>query len=217
MRVAVADDSSLFRQGLVALLIALDVAVVAEARTGDELLARLHKDRPDVVILDIRMPPTHTDEGLNAAAALKRQHPSVGVLLLSTYAEAHYAARLLAISGHGVGYLLKDRVEDVSTLLDALTRISNREVVVDPGIVAELLRVRAQDHEMARLTAREHDVLREMAQGRSNAGIAKALYLSPKTVEAHVAGVFSKLDIPSGTHANRRVLAVLTWLRAQPV
>ena len=214
MRVALADDSALFRRGLAKLLTDVEVEVVAEASNGADLFVRVSADAPDVVVLDIRMPPTFTDEGLVIAEQLRKQHPEVGVLLLSTYAETPYAARLLAEGSAGVGYLLKDKVDDTRTLRDALTRIAAGGCVIEADIVARLFDRQRTTNRLDRLTDRERDVLRLMAEGRSNLGIAQKLYLSQKTVEAHAAAIFTKLDLPVAADDNRRVLAVLTWLRA---
>jgi DNA-binding NarL/FixJ family response regulator len=213
VRIGLADDSALFRSGLASLLNTAGHEIVVQARSGDELLARLSAVAVDVVIIDIRMPPTFTDEGLQAAAAVRAGFPDVGILLLSTYAQPDYAARLLQLHGAAVGYLLKDRVDDVATLVGALERLVAGESVVDPGIVDRLFaRPRGAD-ELARLTRREQDILRLMAEGRSNAGISQELYLSVKTVETHIAALFAKLGLQSDTTVNRRVLAVLSWLR----
>jgi DNA-binding NarL/FixJ family response regulator len=215
MRVALADDSVLFRSGLQRLLADLDVEVLYAVGTSDELLLRAGTDPPEVAILDIRMPPTFTDEGLRAAERLHARSPHIGVLLLSTYAETPDAARLLSGKPHGVGYLLKDRVDDPAQLLDALVRIAQGECVVDAEVVSTLIRQERHADHMDRLTERERLVLQLMAEGRSNAGIGSQLYLSPKTVETHVGSVFSKLGLPPEAVDNRRVMAVLTWLRTQ--
>jgi len=214
VRVAIADDSALFREGLSMLLTAAGVTVVAEARTAPELLAHLRRAQVDVAILDIRMPPTFTDEGLVCADRVRQLHPDVGVLVLSTYTQATYAVQLLARGHGGVGYLLKDRVDDVSGLLDALTRITAGESVIDPLIVQGLLARRRTVPVLTALTDRERQVLALMAEGRSNAGIGRALHLGAKTVEGHVGSIFRHLDLPGGDDQNRRVLAVLTFLRA---
>jgi len=217
MRVALADDSALFRRGLAMLLSAAGVEVVAEARTGVELVERVAVDPPDVVVLDIRMPPTFTDEGLATAEQLRTRHPGIGVLVLSTYAETPYAVRLLGSDSRGLGYLLKDRVDNAETLRDALVRLIAGESVIDPEIIARLLARQRTASTLRQLTGRERDVLRLMAEGRSNAGIGQKLCLSPKTVESHVASLFTKLRLPAAADDNRRVLAVLTWLRATGV
>jgi DNA-binding NarL/FixJ family response regulator len=215
MRVALADDSALFRSGLQRLLADLDVDVLYAVGTSDELLERASIEPPDVAILDIRMPPTFTDEGLRAAEKLHARSPDIGVLLLSTYAETPDAARLLSGNSHGVGYLLKDRVDDPLELRDALVRIADGGVVVDAEVVSTLIRHGRNAEDIDRLTERERLVLQLMAEGRSNAGIGKELYLSSKTVETHVGSVFSKLGLPPEAVDNRRVMAVLTWLRTQ--
>jgi len=214
MRIALADDSALFRQGLARLLADVDVEVTAEATNGAELINQVSADPPDVAVLDIRMPPTFTDEGLVIAEQLREQHPEVGVLLLSTYAETPYAARLLAGGSAGVGYLLKDKVDDTGTLRDALVRIAAGGCVVEPDLVARLFSRQRISNRLDRLTERERVVLQLMAEGRSNLGIAQQLYLSQKTVEAHAAAIFTKLDLQIAADDNRRVRAVLTWLRA---
>ncbi|GIE99209.1 response regulator transcription factor [Paractinoplanes rishiriensis] len=215
MRVALADDSRLFRDGLAMMLTAAGIDVGARVGTGRELLAVVAADRPDAVILDIRMPPSFTDEGLRTAEELHDRYPQVGVLVLSTYAESSYAARLLGERAGGVGYLLKDRVDDVGTLRDALQRVVRGEAVVDQEVVLGLLRSRRRAHELGRLSDREREVLRLMAQGRSNAGIGRHLHLTAKSVEAHVSSVFTKLDLYATADDNRRVRAVLAWLRAE--
>ena len=217
MRVGLADDSTLFRHGLASLLATAGVEVAVQATTGEELLCRIAAHPPEVVVLDIRMPPTFTNEGLVAAERVRERFPGTGILLLSTYAQADYATRLLRLPGGQVGYLLKDRVDDIATLGTALTRIVAGESVVDPEIVTRLLGRRRRSGVLDGLTARETDVLRLMAEGRSNAGIGRQLHLSPKTVEAHVATVFQKLGLQAEQASNRRVLAVLTWLRASSV
>ena len=214
MRVALADDSALFREGLAMLLGAAGVEIVGQASNADALLEQIAADPPDVAIIDVRMPPTFTDEGLAAAERIRATHPEVGVLVLSTYAETPYAVRLLGDGRRGTGYLLKDRVDDLSALLDALRRIAAGGLVVDEEIVARLLAHRRRADALDRLTERERAVLQQMAEGRSNQGIGAKLHLAPKTVENHVASVFAKLDMPVSPDDNRRVLAVLTWLRA---
>lgn len=214
MRVALCDDSALFRRGLALLLADAGVVVTAEASDATGLVGLLASDPPDVIILDIRMPPTFTDEGLAAAAELRAALPGMGVLVLSTYAETAYAVRLLETAPHRVGYLLKDRVDDIATLRDALDRISRGGTVVDPGLVARLMRRHRDQHALDRLTTREREVLSLMAEGRSNAAIGRQLFLGAKTVEGHIAAVMGKLGLQPTSSDNRRVLAVLTWLRA---
>jgi DNA-binding NarL/FixJ family response regulator len=213
MRVVVCDDSALFGRGLTLLLADVGVQVVAQALDTAQLYAALPASTPDAVILDIRMPPTFTDEGLTAAADLRRDCPHLGILVLSTYAETTYAIRLLEI-GPGVGYLLKDRVDDATTLRDAIERVIRRETVVDPDIVNRLFARRREQNALDRLTERERHVLALMAEGRSNSAIAGTLYLGEKTIESHIASVMTKLDLEPAPENNRRVLAVLTWMRA---
>jgi DNA-binding NarL/FixJ family response regulator len=212
VRVALADDSALFRRGLAVLLTDVEVEVVAEASNGAELIERVSTDPPDVVVLDIRMPPTFTDEGLVIAEQLRQQHPEVGVLLLSTYAETLYAARLLAEGSAGVGYLLKDRVANVAEFAAALERVAAGGTALDPEVVRMLMRAGGQAGGVGALTGREREVLALMAEGRSNSGIAAALVVSPGAVEKHVAAIFGKLGLPPAGNDNRRVLAVLQYL-----
>jgi DNA-binding NarL/FixJ family response regulator len=213
VRVALADDSALFRKGLAALLAASDVEVTAAVPSGTDLLHAVAVDLPDAVVLDLRMPPSFTDEGLVTAENLRERYPQLGVLVLSTYAEVSYAARLLQTGTRHVGYLLKDRVEDSDALLDALRRVVAGESVVDRDIVRRLLGRQRITQTVDQLTPREREVLQLMAEGRSNAAIGKELYLSAKTVETHIAQVFAKLGLPQSSDDNRRVLAVLTYLR----
>jgi DNA-binding NarL/FixJ family response regulator len=213
VRVALADDSALFRKGLAALLAASDVEVTAAVPSGADLLQAVAVDLPDAVVLDLRMPPSFTDEGLVTAERLRARYPTLGVLVLSTYAEVSYAARLLQTGTRHVGYLLKDRVEDSDALLDALQRVVAGGSVVDPDIVRRLMGRQRITQTVDQLTPREREVLQLMAEGRSNAAIGKELYLSAKTVETHIAQVFAKLGLPQSSDDNRRVLAVLTYLR----
>jgi serine/threonine-protein kinase len=212
MRVVVADDVMLVRSGLASLLSEAGVEVVGEAADADGLLALVARQRPDVAVVDIRMPPTHTDEGLIAARRIREDHPSTAVVLLSQYLEPRYAQRLLADQPGGLGYLLKERVSNIAVLVDALQRVSQGECVIDPTIVAQLMRGRRQESPLGRLTGRERDILALMAEGRSNAGIARELGISERTVEAASAVVFQKLDLEPSPDLNRRVLAVLTLL-----
>jgi DNA-binding NarL/FixJ family response regulator len=218
VRVAIADDAALFRAGLAMLLTTVGVEVTAQASSGDELLTMVADDPPDVVVLDIRMPP-EPDGGLLTAERLRARHPHVGVLVLSQYAETPYAIRLLEVGTRGVGYRLKDRISDVTTLRDTLARIASGEAVIEPEIVERLVdrrRPSPRDHILGTLTDRERDVLREMAEGRSNTGIAHQLHLTPKTVEKHIASVFAKLGLDAETtSSHRRVLALLSYLRAR--
>jgi DNA-binding NarL/FixJ family response regulator len=214
LRVVLVDDSSLFRQGLAGLLTAAGLDIVGQLGNAEPLLALMRQLRPDAVVLDVRMPPTHTDEGIVTAHVIRSQWPQVGVLVLSTYAEAEWARRLLQDGATGLGYLLKDRVNDVPTLIDAINRVAEGGTAVDPAIVSELLAgSRRQSSALDRLTEREREVLALMAEGMSNAGIGRKLHLSPRTVETHVASVFGKLPLPGhDTTVNRRVLAVLAYL-----
>ena len=214
MRVVIADDELLLRQGLSRLLAEVDVDVVACVGDGPSLLRSVARDSPDVAIVDIKMPPTHTDEGLTAAIAIRELYPAVGVLVMSHYLDSRYAQRLLREHSTRVGYLLKERVSDVMVLVDALRRISEGECVVDPTIVSRLLLRRGEQSPLEQLTGRERDVLALLAEGHSNQGIAARLFLSPKTVERHVGHIFGKLDLVESDSHNRRVLAVLTLLRA---
>ena len=211
VRVALADDSALIRRGLGLLLTAAGVEVAYEAATAEELLAYLRHHTVEAVITDIRMPPTFTDEGIQAARTVRDTYPDVAVLVLSTYAETSNAVRLLEGGSRGMGYLLKDRVDNPDALVDALRRLIARESVIDPDLVTKL--VNSERSMVGDLTERERDVLRLMAEGRSNSGIGQTMFLSPKTVESHVAAVYSKLGLPAATDDNRRVLAVLAWLQ----
>ena len=212
LRVVIAEDATLFREGLVRLLAERGHRVVAAVADGPALLAAVAAHRPDVAVVDIRMPPTHTDEGLRAALELRRAHPGTGVLVLSQYIETRYAARLLEGNAAGVGYLLKDRVADVGEFVDALSRVAAGGTALDPEVVSQLLGAGRHARGLAGLTAREREVLALMAEGRSNAGIAAALVVSGGAVEKHVAGIFAKLDLPPSEGDNRRVLAVLRYL-----
>lgn len=212
MRVVVADDVMLVRSGLARLLEDAGVQVVGEAADVDALLALVARQRPDVAIVDIRMPPTHSDEGLVAARRIRDDHASTAVVLLSQYMEPRYAQRLLADQPGGLGYLLKERVSNIAVLVDALRRVTEGECVIDPTIVAQLMRGRRPDSPLERLTSREREILSLMAEGRSNAGIARELEISERTVEAASAVVFQKLDLEPSPDLNRRVLAVLTML-----
>ena len=213
MRVVVADDVMLVRSGLARLLADVGVDVAGEAADATDLVALVGRTMPDVAIVDIRMPPTHTDEGLVAAHRIRERFPQTAVVLLSQYLEPRYAERLLADQPGGLGYLLKERVSDIAVLIDALRRVTEGECVIDPTIVSKLMRRRRADSPLERLTPREREVLALMAEGRSNAGIAHQLDISERTVEAACAQVFQKLDLEPDRDANRRVLAVLALLR----
>jgi DNA-binding NarL/FixJ family response regulator len=216
VRVVICDDSMIVRSGLARLLVESGVDVVAELASADALPAAVGAQRPDAVIVDIRMPPTHTDEGLVAAQALRERHPDLAVLVLSQYLEMRYAERLLQAQPGGLGYLIKERVSDVRVLVDALARLVDGECVVDPTIVAQLMR-RRRGSRLEELSAREREILALMGEGRSNAGIARQLFLSERTVEAHCTDVFRKLHLAASPDDNRRVLAVLELLRSRPI
>jgi DNA-binding NarL/FixJ family response regulator len=210
----IADDEALLREGLSRLLIEVGVDVLAAVGHPNDLLRVVAQDPPDVAIVDIKMPPTRTDEGVAAARVIREHHPEVGVLLLSHYLDSRYATGLLEEHPGGVGYLLKERVSDVLVLVDALHRVAEGECVLDPTIVARLFERRRPDTPLQQLTGREQEVLRLMAEGRSNQNIAGALVLSPKTVERHVGNIFGKLQLAPSDDQHRRVLAVLAFLRA---
>lgn len=219
MRAVIADDSGLFRRGLRLLLEAAGVEVAADTEDVVQLLSAVAEHRPDVVVVDVRMPPAYVDEGLVAAEEIRRRWPGVGVLLLSTYADTTWAQRLLSESADGVGYLLKDRVDDVTQMTSAMRRVANGGTAVDAEIVGSLVRRTRTRGQLDSLTPRERHVLELMAQGLSNAGIARRLFVSAKTVETHVAAVFSKLRLASDNSSsdqNRRVRAVLTYLEHSP-
>jgi DNA-binding NarL/FixJ family response regulator len=212
LRVVIAEDAAMFREGLVRLLEDRGHQVCAAVADADALLAAVAEHRPDVAVVDVRMPPTHTDEGLRAALELRRAAPATGLLMFSQYIETRYAARLLAGNASGVGYLLKDRVADVAEFADALARVAAGGTALDPEVVSQLLGRHALG--LAGLTPREREVLSLMAEGRSNAGIAGALVISAGAVEKHVASIFGKLGLPPSEGDNRRVLAVLRYLDA---
>ena len=214
MRVVIADDEVLLREGLERLLTEVGFDVVGKVGTAEELQRKVELTRPDVAIVDIKMPPTHTDEGLVAAQEIRESHPQIGVLVLSHYLESRYALRLIEQHPGGSGYLLKERVSDIAVLTDALARLHEGESVVDPTIVSRLVNRSRPASGLDRLTEREREVLTLMAEGRSNKGICERLFLSPKTVEAHVKHIFMKLGIDESTEDHRRVLAVLAFLRA---
>jgi DNA-binding NarL/FixJ family response regulator len=212
MRVVVADDSTLLREGVVRLLEEAGFEVVGQAGDGEELLRKVRAHKPDVAVVDVRMPPTHTDEGLRAAREIRSELPGIGVLVLSQYVEVAYARELLAESAEGLGYLLKDRVADVAALTEAVRRVGEGGSALDPEVVSQMLGRRRTDDPLAELTPREREVLALMAEGRSNAAIASELVVTERAVEKHVTGIFSKLELSSSGEEHRRVLAVLRFL-----
>jgi DNA-binding NarL/FixJ family response regulator len=214
LRVIIADDSVLFREGLARVLEGADFVVAGQAGNVDDLDRLLALENVSLVILDIRMPPTQTDEGLLAARRIRREYPDIGVMLLSHYVESHHALELLGDSPDHVGYLLKDRVSDLDEFIDALRRVAAGGSVVDPTVVSQLLRRKRSRDLVDALTDREKSVLAQMAEGRSNEAIAKALGISPKTLEAHIGTIYSKLGLEPGGSEHRRVLAVLNYLRS---
>jgi DNA-binding NarL/FixJ family response regulator len=215
MHVVIADDNALLRAGLVQLLTAAGLDVVGEASDADELLDLVRTTTPDIVLLDIRMPPTHTLEGLAAARAIRSEHGNaIGIVMLSQYVETRHAVDLISNGSSGFGYLLKDRVLDPADLVDAIHRVARGGTAIDPVVIEHLLRRKSTDDELGTLTARERDVLAAMAEGRSNASIARKLSISEKTVEASTGRIFNKLGLENGPDHHRRVTAALTYLRA---
>jgi DNA-binding NarL/FixJ family response regulator len=215
VRVVVADDLMLTREGIVRLLEGAGVEVAGQAEDAGGLLRKVRATAPDAAIVDIRMPPTHTDEGLVAARAIRSEHPEVAVLVLSQYIESSYAVHLLEEHPERVGYLLKERVFDVAVLIDALRRLTDGETVVDPTIVSALIRRRRQPDPLDELTEREREVLALLAEGLSNRAIASRIVVAERTVEAHAKQIFMKLGLQADPDSNRRVLAVLAYLRAR--
>jgi DNA-binding NarL/FixJ family response regulator len=215
LRVVVAEDSFLVRAGVVRVLEDTGFAVVGEARDAEELLDQVREHRPDVVVTDIRMPPTHTDEGLRAATVIRSELPRTGVVVLSQYVNESYAVQLLEESAAGVGYLLKDRVMEPRGFAEAVNEVARGGSALDPEVVAQMLERRRRGGPLDELSARELDVLAGMAEGRSNLAIATDLGVSEHTVQRYVAGIFGKLDLPAGAEGHRRVLAVLAYIRAQ--
>jgi DNA-binding NarL/FixJ family response regulator len=214
LRVVLAEDDVLLREGLASLLERSGYQVIGQAGDPARLLTLVAEQTPQLVVVDIRMPPTHTAEGLDAARQIRQQHPEVGILVLSAHVEVEHAMELLA-SGRGVGYLLKSRVTDLEEFIDTLERIAKGGSVVDPALVAELVAARHRDDPLAALSVREREVLGLMAEGRSNAGIARRLWVTEGTVEKHVRSILTKLTLPETADDHRRVLAVLTYLDAR--
>ncbi len=214
MRVVIAEDSVLLREGIARLLAETGFEVVGRCATADDLLLEVRSHSPDVAIVDIRLPPTHTDEGMRAAEQIREQHPSVGVLVLSQHVELALAMKLLADSAEGVGYLLKDRVSDVTEFVAAVRRVADGGSALDPTIVSQLLGRRRSDDPLARITPREREVLELMAEGRSNQGIAERLVVTERAVQKHITSIFEKLGLSASGDDHRRVLAVLAYLRS---
>ena len=209
----IAEDSVLLREGVVKLLADHDIDVVAAVNSADKLLLLVAGEEPDVAIVDIRLPPTHTDEGMRAALTIRSQHPNVGVLVLSQYVEVGLAMQLLADSADGAGYLLKDRISNVDDFIDAVHRVANGGSAIDPVIVSALIAKQRNRDPLSRLTPREREVLSLMAEGRSNQGIADEIVVTLRAVEKYVSSIFTKLDMPTTTGDSKRVLAVLLYLR----
>jgi DNA-binding NarL/FixJ family response regulator len=210
----IAEDSVLLREGITRLIVDAGEDVVAGFGDADALLETLASDQPDLVVLDVRMPPTHTDEGVRAALQIRERWPGIGILVLSQYVEERYASELISGDLGGVGYLLKDRVADVREFIEALRRVNDGGTVLDPEVVTQLLARARQRDPLERLTPRERTVLSLMAEGRSNAAIAQTLVVSDGAVEKHVSNIFTKLDLPPASEDHRRVLAVLRWLES---
>jgi DNA-binding NarL/FixJ family response regulator len=213
MRVVIADDAVLLREGAARLLAEAGFEVVAQAGDADDLLRKVRAHKPDVAVIDVRMPPDNTDDGLRAALAIRDELPQIGLLLLSQYVEERYLDRLLARGAEGVGYLLKDRIAEVERLSEAVQRVAAGGSVLDPEVVAQMLGHSRDQGPLDSLTTRERDVLGLMAEGRTNRAIAGELFLSERAVERHITSIFNKLDLPTGEQAHRRVLAVLAYLR----
>ena len=214
MRIVIAEDSVLLREGLVRLLEDAGLDVVGQSGDAEDLLRKVNAHRPDVAVVDVRMPPTHTDEGLRAAVEIRGEHPGIGVLVLSQYVEESWALDLVGDDAEGVGYLLKDRVGDVDRFIDAVRRVGSGGSALDPEVVGQLLGRRRRNDPLEALTPREREVLGLMAEGRSNQGIREELVVTERAVEKHVTSIFSKLDLPPDREDHRRVLAVLTYLKA---
>ena len=213
MRVVIAEDSLLLRRGAIRLLEDAGFAVVGEAGDADELLRIVRAERPDIAVIDIRLPPTHVDEGLQAARVIRTELPEVGVLMLSQYVEERYVTALLEQGAEGVGYLLKDRVAEIERFTDAIRQVAEGGSVLDPEVVSHMLGRRGNGGPLERLTEREGEVLQLMAEGKTNRAISQQLYMSERAVERHVTGIFTKLDLPVTDQDHRRVLAVLAYVK----
>jgi DNA-binding NarL/FixJ family response regulator len=213
MRVVIAEDSVLLREGLARVLAEADIEVVAQVGDADALHHAVHRERPDVVVVDVRMPPTQTDEGARAAREIGAKHPEIGILLLSQVVEAKHALELFSERPEGFGYLLKDRILEIDEFVASVRRVAGGGTAIDPEVVAQLFGRRRAPDPLEELTPREREVLGLMAEGFSNAGICRKLFLSPKTVETHVHGILVKLGLPAAPDDHRRVLAVLAFLR----
>jgi DNA-binding NarL/FixJ family response regulator len=214
MRVVIGEDQALLREGVVRLLVDAGFEVVAEAAEAPDLVRKVGAHKPDVAIIDVQMPPDNTDDGLRAALEIRAHQPGVGVLVLSQFAEERYALDLIGESAEGVGYLLKDRVADFANFADAVRRVASGGTALDPTVISRMLGRRRRDDPLEELTPREREVLELMAGGRSNRGIAEVLVVTPNAVEKHVTSIFSKLGVGEAPEDHRRVLAVLTFLRA---
>ncbi len=214
MRAVIAEDSVLLREGVARVLVDAGIEVAGVCETADDLLLEVRKQTPDIAIVDIRLPPTHSDEGMQAALEIRAHYPSVGVLVLSQYVEVGLAMKLLAESAEGAGYLLKDRISDVKEFVGAVERVASGGSAIDPIIVSTLLSKQRTDDPLGGLTPRERDVLELMVEGRSNQGIADRLVIAVRSVEKYVSSIFDKLGLPSGATESRRVLAVLLYLRS---
>jgi DNA-binding NarL/FixJ family response regulator len=214
MRVVLADDSVLLREGIARLLTDAGFEVVGQAGDAEDLMRKVGAHHPDVAVVDVRMPPTNTDEGLRAALDIRAKHPDTGVLVLSQYIEARYAMELLADSAEGVGYLLKDRVSDIERFTDSVRRVGEGGSALDPEVVSQLLGRRREEDPLGELTAREREVLEHMAEGRSNSAIAEQMVITERAVEKHVTSIFGKLGLAPTAEDHRRVLAVLAFLQA---
>jgi DNA-binding NarL/FixJ family response regulator len=211
VRVVLADDNVLLREGIAGLLERAGFEIAGQAGDADGLIALVQAEGPDLAVIDIRMPPDHSTEGLAAALAIRREFPQTGIMVLSAFVHTEHAVELLA-SGQRIGYLLKDRVEDVTEFVQSLRRVADGGAVIDPALIQDLVRTRPGDDSFARLSARERQVLALMAEGRSNAGIARQIWVAESTVEKHVHSILGKLDLPDSTDDHRRVLAVLAYL-----